>query len=112
AGTDSRARRSAQTALALIRDALLKLMAPILSFTTEEAWRILRPDDPTIFAHLWKDALPPISEEPALIEKWERILAVRGVVLKELETIRQAGTIGSSLQAEVEIIAPEPDNGA
>ena len=47
AATDSRARRSAQTALALIRDALLKLMAPILSFTAEEAWRVLRPSDPT-----------------------------------------------------------------
>ena len=56
AAADSRARRSAQTALALIRDALLKLMAPILSFTAEEAWRILRPDDPTIFAHVWKDS--------------------------------------------------------
>ncbi len=44
AGADSRARRSAQTALALIRDALLKLMAPILSFTAEEAWRVLYPD--------------------------------------------------------------------
>jgi len=112
AGTDSRARRSAQTALALIRDALLKLMAPILSFTAEEAWRILHPDDPTIFAHVWKDALPSLAGEPALIEKWERILAVRAVVLKELETVRQAGTIGSSLQAEVAISAPEPEYAA
>ena len=52
---DSRARRSAQTALALIRDALLKLLAPILSFTAEEAWRILHPDDATIFVHTWPD---------------------------------------------------------
>ncbi len=112
AAADSPARRSAQTALALIRDALLKLMAPILSFTAEEAWRLLRPSDPTIFAHLWKDALPGFAHEPELIAKWERILAVRAVVLKELETIRQAGTIGSSLQAEVVISAPEADQAA
>ena len=112
AGTHSRARRSAQTALALIRDALLKLMAPILSFTAEEAWRILYPDDPTIFAHVWKGALPQLADAPALIAKWERILAVRGAVLKELETVRQRGTIGSSLQAEVAIAAPEPAFGA
>ncbi len=104
AGVDSRARRSAQTALALIRDALLKLMAPILSFTAEEAWRILHPDDPTIFTHVWKGALPDFAGEPALIAKWEKILAVRAVVQKELEIVRQSGTIGSSLQADVTIV--------
>jgi isoleucyl-tRNA synthetase len=104
----SRARRSAQTALALIRDALLKLMAPILSFTAEEAWHVLHPDDPTIMAHTWQDALPAVPDAPELIAKWEAILAVRAVVMKELESVRQAGTIGSSLQAEVAIVAPEP----
>jgi isoleucyl-tRNA synthetase len=107
AATDSRARRSAQTALALIRDALLKLMAPILSFTAEEAWRVLRPDDPTIFIHLWSNSLPAIPDEPALIAKWEKILAVRAAVQKELENVREAGEIGSSLQAEVAMTAPE-----
>ncbi len=66
AARDSAARRSAQTALALIRDALLKLMAPILSFTAEEAWRILRPDDPTIFVHTWDEHVPPIADADAL----------------------------------------------
>ncbi|MFO1314922.1 MAG: isoleucine--tRNA ligase [Burkholderiales bacterium] len=108
----SRARRSAQTALALIRDALLKLMAPILSFTAEEAWRILHPADPTIFVHVWQGSLPAVPDAPALIAKWERILAVRAAVLKELEAVRQTGTIGSSLQAEVAIVAPEPDYAA
>src|SRR5437667_2695538 len=51
---DSPARRSAQTALALIRDSLLKLMAPILSFTAEEAWKVVHPGDQTIFTHLWE----------------------------------------------------------
>ncbi len=106
---DSRARRSAQTALALIRDMLLKLMAPILSFTAEEAWRVLHPADPTIFAHVWKDTLPQVPDAPALIAKWEAILRVRAAVMKELEAVRQAGTIGSSLQADVAIVAPEPE---
>ncbi|HTQ01011.1 MAG TPA: isoleucine--tRNA ligase [Casimicrobiaceae bacterium] len=112
AGKDSRARRSAQTALALVRDALLKLMAPILSFTAEEAWRILRPSDVTIFTQVWKNSLPPLPGEPALVAKWERILAVRAAVLKELEVARQEGKIGSSLQAEVVIEAPDEDHAA
>ena len=57
----SRARRSAQTALCGIRDALLELMAPILSFTAEEAWRIVHPEDPTIFVRTWGDALADCS---------------------------------------------------
>ena len=109
AAADSAARRSAQTALALIRDALLKLMAPILSFTAEEAWRILYPKNPTIFALVWQRTLPAMPDAPALIAKWQRILAVRGAVLKELELVRQEGAIGSSLQAEVTIVAPAAD---
>ncbi|MFO1305696.1 MAG: isoleucine--tRNA ligase [Burkholderiales bacterium] len=103
---DSRARRSAQTALALIRDALLKLMAPILSFTAEEAWRILRPNEVTVFTQVWKGSLPSLPQAPELIAKWEKILAVRAEVLKALEVERAAGKIGSSLQAEVAIAAP------
>ena len=107
----SRARRSAQTALALIRDALLALMAPVLSFTAEEAWRILHPDDPTIFVRTWGAMLPP-AWDAALTAKWERILAVRALVQKELEAVRQAGAIGSSLQAEVDIVASNEDYDA
>jgi isoleucyl-tRNA synthetase len=105
AGATIPARRSAQTALALIRDALLKLMAPILSFTAEEAWRILHPDDPTIFVRVWEAMLPGVPNAVALLAKWERILAVRALVQKELEAVRQAGAIGSSLQAQVDIVA-------
>ena len=98
----SRARRSAQTALALIRDGLLKLMAPMLSFTAEEV--VAHPasggcDD---LLHIWADAIPAVPDAEALAAKWARILAVRAAVLKELETLRQEGRIGSSLQAEVD----------
>jgi len=105
AAAGSAGRRSAQTALALIRDALLKLMAPILSFTAEEAWSILRPDDPTIFVHTWERMLPDIASGDALAARWSKIVAVRALVQKELEAVRQAGRIGSSLQAEVDIVA-------
>ena len=105
AAADSRPRRSAQTALALIRDALLKLMAPILSFTAEEAWHILHTDDPTIFVHTWEKMIPDVPDADALLAKWTRIVAVRALVQKELEAVRQTGVIGSSLQAEVAIVA-------
>ena len=105
AAAGSAGRRSAQTALALIRDALLKLMAPILSFTAEEAWSILRPGDPTIFVHTWERMLPDIAGGDALAARWSKIVAVRALVQKELETVRQADRIGSSLQAEVDIVA-------
>ncbi len=112
AGKDSHARRSAQTALALIRDALLKLMAPILSFTAEEAWRILHPMDATIFAAVWADSLPEVPDAARLLAKWQRILAVRTVTQKELEALRQEGKIGSSLEADVTIAATGEDYSA
>jgi isoleucyl-tRNA synthetase len=108
AGVQSRARRSAQTALALIRDALLALMAPVLSFTAEEAWQLLRPGDRTIFVRTWAELLPQPQDE-ALVARWERIVAVRALVQKELEAVRQGGAIGSSLQADVEIVAAGSD---
>ncbi|HEY5862581.1 MAG TPA: class I tRNA ligase family protein, partial [Casimicrobiaceae bacterium] len=111
-GREGRARRSAQTALAHIRDALLTLMAPVLSFTAEEAWRIVHPDEPTVFIRVWGDALPAIPESAALVAKWDRILAVRAVVQKQLEDVRQTGAIGSSLQADVTVTAPADDYAA
>ena len=112
AGADSHARRSAQTALALIRDAVLKMMAPVLSFTAEEAWRIVHPGDASIFIQAWEGSLPAVPEAQALLDKWQRILAVRAVVQKELEGLRQDGKIGSSLAAEVTIVAPDAEYAA
>ncbi|MBK6602804.1 MAG: isoleucine--tRNA ligase [Betaproteobacteria bacterium] len=109
---DSLARRSAQTALAAIRDLLLELMAPILSFTAEEAWAIVHPEARSVFCSEWIDTPPRQDDAPALITKWTRILAVRAGVLKELEALRMQGRIGSSLQAEVTITAPPDDHAA
>jgi lipoprotein signal peptidase len=84
-------------------------MAPILSFTAEEAWRIVHPADASIFCRTWAETLPRIEDEEALVAKWARILAVRAAVLKELETLRQGGKVGSSLQAEVALTAAGGD---
>jgi len=109
---DSVARRSAQTALTSIRDALLKLMAPILSFTAEEAWRIAHPAAATIFTEVWSASVPDVPGAASLVQKWERIVAVRAAVQKELEAVRQAGGIGAPLQAAVAIVAPPADHEA
>jgi isoleucyl-tRNA synthetase len=102
---DSLARRSAQTALHAITDALLRVMAPILSFTAEEAWPIFAPalhagQGGTIFTQTWH-AFEPQPDGEALRARWDTIRAVRAEVLKKLEEVRAAGGIGSSLQAEV-----------
>jgi isoleucyl-tRNA synthetase len=100
---DSKERRSAQCGLYVVTEALLKLMAPLLSFTAEEAWKVLkRRTDGTIFTETFP-ALPPPADEAALIDKWTRLRAVRAEVQKKLEPSRERGEIGSSLQAEVEV---------
>jgi isoleucyl-tRNA synthetase len=115
---DGRARRSAQTALLGITQALLKLLAPILSFTAEEAWQILldktlkdQADEAmraTIFTQVYH-ALPGYADAEALIAKWTRLRAIRAEVQRKLEEVRTAGGIGSSLQAEVDIEASGED---
>jgi isoleucyl-tRNA synthetase len=110
-GKASKARRSAQSALHHITQILLRLMAPILSFTAEEAWTILYPGrDDSIFLHTWNDVLPPVpGGEAEMLEKWGRIREIRGAVQKILEELRQGRKIGSSLQAEVVLRAPAQD---
>jgi len=101
----SKARRSAQSALYLITDALLKLMAPLLSFTAEEAWKVLKArTGGTIFTETYA-ALPEVPDEAALVERWTALRAIRAEVQKRLEELREKGAIGSSLQADVELRA-------
>ena len=113
----SLARRSAQTALLEITQALLKLMAPILSFTAEEAWKELvasalkhQADAArvTIFTEVFH-SLPPYADAEALTAKWTRLRAIRAEVQRKLEEVRTAGDIGSSLQAEVDLYAASAD---
>ncbi|ODV00438.1 MAG: isoleucine--tRNA ligase [Thiobacillus sp. SCN 63-57] len=103
-GADSRARRAAQNALYHLTHALTRWMAPILSFTGEEVWTQLAGENDSVFLHTWHD-LPAQADEGDLLDRWARIRAVRAEVQKELETVRVAGGIGSSLQAEVTLHA-------
>ncbi|PRD67227.1 isoleucine--tRNA ligase [Malikia granosa] len=93
----SLARRSAQTALHQITHAMLRWMAPFLSFTAEEAWAIIG-HTPSIFTETY---LPLETPNEALIAKWSRVLELRGIVNKAIEERRVAGEVGSSLQANV-----------
>ncbi|HJV50714.1 MAG TPA: isoleucine--tRNA ligase [Noviherbaspirillum sp.] len=108
--TTSAARRSAQTALLHITHALLRVMAPMLSFTAEEAWAVFAGKDTyersgeTIFTQTYY-ALPEVADAAALLGKYAALRELRTEVTKQLEEVRVAGGIGSSLQAEVEIKA-------
>ena len=107
---DSHARRSAQTALWHITQSLLRAMAPILSFTAEEAWAVFAgaeayaASDETIFTQTFWE-LPQMIDAAALLDKFGKLRAVRAEVTKELEDLRTSGAIGSSLQAELTIKA-------
>ncbi len=101
---DSRERRAAQTALYHIAHGLLRLIAPYLSFTAEEAYKVLKPGQDTIFTEVYH-AYPQVPEAGELLDKWTLVRSARGDVTKALEEARTANAIGSSLQAEVEVRA-------
>ena len=110
AAAGSRARRSAQTALHHVTRTLLHLMAPVMSFTAEEAWAVVSPADPSIFVGEWTRVAPSEAAGDALAPKWRRLREIRGEVARVLEELRKNGAIGSSLQAEIAIAAPEADH--
>ena len=103
-GVDSVARRCAQSALWHITECFVKLMAPILSFTAEEAWQIFTGKPDSIMLQTWCP-LPEQTAEEHLLDKWRKIRSYRSVVTKALEDLRAAGKIGASLQAAVRIQA-------
>ncbi|MGD9549794.1 MAG: class I tRNA ligase family protein, partial [Burkholderiaceae bacterium] len=101
----SHARRSAQTALYQITHAMLRWMAPFLSFTAEEAWKVFG-DSESIFLETYSSFGRP---DGALLAKWARIRAIRDLVNKEIEALRAAGQVGSSLQATLRLTAAPDD---
>jgi isoleucyl-tRNA synthetase len=104
----SLARRSAQTALWHISQAMLRWMAPFLSFTAEEAWKIVGSGkNGTIFTETYSDVAAWVDN--AALAKWSRIREVREAVNKDIETVRAAGNLGSSLQANISITLPEAE---
>jgi isoleucyl-tRNA synthetase len=92
-------RKAALTTIDILCDAILKWLAPVLSFTTDEAWRMYRPDaEPSVHLTLLPDGLAQFRDE-RLVAKWDIIRNVRRVVTGALELERAAKNIGSSLEA-------------
>ena len=102
----SLARRSAQTVLYRITHAMLRLMAPFLSFTAEEAWQNFGSSE-SIFMETFSDLGTP---NEALLAKWTRIREIRDQVNKDIEALRADGKVGASLQAAVTLQAGPEDH--
>jgi isoleucyl-tRNA synthetase len=95
----SQPRKAALTTIDILCDAILKWLAPVLSFTTEEAWRMVRPDaEPSVHLTLFPDGLDAFRDD-TLAAKWETVRTLRRVVTGALEVERAAKRIGSSLEA-------------
>ena len=102
---NSKARRAAQSAIFHITHALMRLMAPVLSFTADEIWQILMPQsDELVFMDEWYD-IPPHELNARELLAWEHIIHVRTIANKKIEELREKGLVGSSLQAEIDIFA-------
>jgi isoleucyl-tRNA synthetase len=109
-GARSLERRSAQTALLAILDAMVRVMAPVLSFTAEEIWSCM-PAAPGRAASVLLGDFPqpdPAFVDGELAADWERLLEVRAAVTKTIEGLRQRGEVGHSLEARVLLAAEEP----
>jgi len=102
--SDSRGRRSAQTAMFHILEAMTRWMAPVLSFTAEEIWRYLPGERPSsVFLGGWHAVPGGGAGEVHGEARWRSVLNLREAVARELEKARVAGVIGSSLDAEVDV---------
>lgn len=104
--TNSLARRSTQTALYHIVEALVRWLAPILSFTAEDIWQHIpgKRSESVLLENRWYDHLIAF---PGVEEKWATVFQIREAVNKELEKLRNQEVIGASLDAEVDIYANE-----
>ncbi|MCG6870000.1 MAG: isoleucine--tRNA ligase [Gammaproteobacteria bacterium] len=109
-GADSLARRSTQTAMYHIVEAFARWLAPVLSFTAEEIWREIPGErSESVLLSTWYEGLFPLDETSRFSHgEWQTLIAVRDAVGKELERLRVAGDIGSSLDAEVDIFCDGP----
>ena len=105
-GAKSLARRSAQTALHQITHAMLRWMAPFLSFTAEEAWKEFGSSESIFLETYSKLGMP----DQALLTKWNRIRELRDIVNKDIEALRANGKVGSSLQANVTLEVTTDDH--
>jgi len=98
--TDSRGRRSAQSAMYHIAESMVRWLAPILSFTAEEIWGYLPGErSESVFLETWH-RLPEVREDSI---DWTALIGLRAHVLQEIEKLRAAGLVGSSLEGEVDV---------
>lgn len=102
---DSIARRSAQTALFHIIEALTRWLTPILSFTADEIWQYIPGTrGKSVLLETWYNGLFPLEEHSAVaVTTWDKIWIIREAVSKELEKLRAAEVIGAGLEAEVHL---------
>jgi isoleucyl-tRNA synthetase len=110
--SDSTSRRSAQSALYRILKAMTTAVAPILSFTAEEVWQTLPPsqrDEESVFLSNFPESKPLTADETKELENWERLFLVREEAAHTLEGLRRDKTIGSSLEAEVDLYVAQDD---
>jgi len=103
---NSHGRRSAQSAMYRILEALVRWLAPILSFTAEEIWQVIPGErSESVMFETFYDGLEPVQGSPEQREAWSELLKIRAAVAKQLETMRAAGEIGASLEADVTLYA-------
>ncbi|MCK5191486.1 MAG: class I tRNA ligase family protein, partial [Methylococcales bacterium] len=109
AKTDGLARRSAQTAMYHVVEALSRWLAPITCYTADEIWQYIPGQrSESIFLETWYEQLFELDTDATMDrEFWEKIMLVRTAVSKEIEQLRSKGDIGSSLNAEVELYCNE-----
>ena len=105
AKADGLARRSAQTAMYHVLEALTRWLAPIISYTADEIWQYLPGEhSESVFLETWYQGLVKLDENSAMNQEfWQQVMLIRTAVSKELEKSRGKGDIGSSLNAEVEL---------
>jgi isoleucyl-tRNA synthetase len=110
---DSHGRRSAQSAMYRILEALARWLAPILSFTAEEIWKFMPvrtergPRGESVMFETWYGGLDAAQGSPEQRAFWGDLLAVRDELGKRLEQLRKEGQIGASLDAEVDLFVPD-----
>jgi isoleucyl-tRNA synthetase len=101
-------RRSAQTALHEIYGTLVKLIAPILVFTADEAWRVYPAGEgKSVHESSWPSAV--LEGEEEVVADWDVIRELRNGITPFLEVLREAKAISANLEAQVKIFSPDPD---
>ncbi|MDX1901106.1 MAG: isoleucine--tRNA ligase [Gammaproteobacteria bacterium] len=101
---NSLARRSAQTAIYHLAEALVRWLAPILTFTAEEIWQYMPGERvESVFLETWYEELPELTDQTMDQNFWETIRLVRDEANREIEMQRKAGVLGSALEAHVQL---------